>query len=72
MATTAERLQKVRDAIDTLVGTGASVRLGDRQVTRADLTELRNLEKDLMAQLASETSAAAGRGRSRLYYVTPR
>lgn len=72
MATTAERLQEVRDAISKLVTDGMSVRMADRQVTRADLPSLRAYEKDLMAQLAIETNGTAGRGRARLYYVSPR
>ncbi len=55
VATTSERLQKVRDAIDALVaGKIASYTVGSRSVTKVDLPSLEQLERRLAAQLVRE------------------
>ncbi len=57
---TATRLQKVRDAIDALMDGGAvqSYTINGRDLTHYTLTQLMQLEKMLMNQLASEQSSA--------------
>lgn len=63
----ATRLAKVRDAIDAILDGAQSVRYGERQVTLADLGELRRLEKDYEASATAEARA----GRNRVTYVVP-
>lgn len=67
MATTAARLQLVRDAIDAIATGGQSVRYGERMVTKADLGELRRLEQQLAAEVTSQSRS----GRNRVIYVVP-
>ena len=60
MATTAERLQKVRDAIDAILdkklsGYSISTGGGSRSTSYLSLTELREMEKELVAELAQES-----------------
>jgi hypothetical protein len=72
MATYRERLLKVQDAIDEVILHGSSMRMGDRQVTKADLPTLRLLEQDYLGRAAAEARAAAGGGRASVTYVTPK
>jgi hypothetical protein len=52
---TAARLASVSDAIDALVsGRVAEYTIGERRFTYLKLGELREMEKDLRAQLAAE------------------
>lgn len=69
MATTAQRLAEVQGAISKIVLGAQSVQFGDRRLQRADLEQLRALEKDLRAQLAAENRVKGGRGR--ITYVVP-
>jgi len=71
MATYAERLANVQAAIDDVLLTGVSVRLNNRQLTKANLKELQDLEERYQGLAAIEASAAAGGGRARITYVTP-
>lgn len=50
----AEQLQEVRYAIHAVLYGGQSYKLGTRSVTRADLSLLRSMESDLLAQLQDE------------------
>lgn len=49
-----ELLVKVNEAIVAITTTGQSYTIGSRSLTRANLTELRNMKKDLEAQIAAE------------------
>lgn len=69
MATTAERLAEVEVAISAIITGGQLVRYADRQVTLADLGELRRLETYLRNQLAAQKRAASKRGR--ISYAVP-
>ena len=51
-----ELLKKVNEAIVAITTTGQSYTIGSRSLTRANLTELRNMKKDLEAQIASEAN----------------
>lgn len=55
---TSVRLQKVRDAIDALMDGGAvqSYEINGRQLSHYSLTQLMDLEKRLVKQLADEQS----------------
>lgn len=44
--TTQELLQEVDNAINTVLVGGQSYKIGSRQLTRADLSELRTLKKN--------------------------
>ncbi len=54
--TTKKMLEEVQKAIYTVLVTGQSYKIGSRSLTRANLTELYNIEKDLKAQLAQSNS----------------
>lgn len=69
--TTATQLTEVRAAISAVLTTGQSVRFGDRQVTHADLGELRVMEEKLQARATAEANAKTKRGRNRVSYVVP-
>lgn len=51
-----ELLEQVNLAIANVLVGGQSVRLGSRQVTRADLAELKTLRADLEGQIAADKS----------------
>lgn len=51
--TTEELLGEVKTAIRTVLVGGQSYKIGSRQVTRADLSQLRELKKELEQELAS-------------------
>ena len=55
--TTAERLQLVNEAIEEIMIAGQSYKIGSRQLTRADLKQLRLLKNDLANEVAAENSA---------------
>ncbi len=59
--TTTIRLQKVRDAIDALMDGGAvqSYEISGRQLSHYSLSQLMDLEKRLMTQLANEQSGGS-------------
>lgn len=65
----ATRLQKVRDAIDAILDGAQSVSYAGRQVTLANLGQLRELEKEYETATAAE--AATSTGRSRIIYAIP-
>ncbi|CDE43828.1 putative uncharacterized protein [Clostridium sp. CAG:411] len=52
--TTQELLQEVDNAINTVLVGGQSYKIGSRQLTRADLSELRTLKKELQVQVNEE------------------
>lgn len=54
--TTQKMLDEVQKAIYTILVAGQSYKIGSRSLTRANLTELYNIEKDLKAQLAQNNS----------------
>ena len=58
---TSTRLQKVRDAIDALMDGGAvqSYEINGRQLSHYSLSQLMDLEKRLMTQLANEQSGGS-------------
>lgn len=56
MALTArEKLEQVDTAIETILIGGQSYKIGSRQLTRANLSELYKMQSDLMAQVAGTT-----------------
>jgi phage FluMu protein gp41 len=62
MSTTQARLDAYKAAELQILQGRQSVRFGDRQLTHADLIEVRKAIAQLEAQLASELAAAQGRG----------
>lgn len=56
-----QRLQRYLDA-ETQILSGQSVRIGERQLQRADLAEVRAEIANLQATVAREQAVAAGRG----------
>ena len=53
-----EGLAQVQEAITKVLYGGQSYQIGSRKLTRADLTELRAMEKELKAEVASESNSS--------------
>ena len=70
MATTAERLTNVQDAIDALISKRvASYTVGEHSHTYLELDSLRDLERELLARAAREDATT---GCSGIQSQTPR
>lgn len=67
--TYAERLAKVKLAIDDILEGGQNVSYEGRSLGMANLSELRKLEKDYENQAAGELALTPGR--NRIIYITP-
>lgn len=52
-----ELLEKVNTAIATIMVGGQSYQIGSRKLTRADLAQLRQMKKELQAEVAAENSS---------------
>ena len=52
--TAAEMLQQVNEAITNVLVGGQSYQIGSRKLTRADLSMLRTLKKELQAEVRAE------------------
>ncbi|WP_462382287.1 hypothetical protein [Pseudomonas sp. Marseille-QA0892] len=63
------RLEQVRAAISKILTGAQSVRYGDRQLTRADLGTLRDLEKEYALEVSAEQARLKGRSRNRITYL---
>ena len=55
--TAAERLDEVNTAISNVLGGGQSYQMGSRRLTRADLGMLRQMRKELVAEVAAESES---------------
>lgn len=55
-----ELLDEVNNAIKVVAVAGASYRLGSRSVTRANLTELKNLRQELAAEVEADNNKNSG------------
>ena len=51
-----EQLNQVNTAISNILVGGQSYKIGSRSLTRADLSLLRSMQKDLSARLAADTA----------------
>lgn len=58
--TAKELLKEVDNAINTVLVGGQSYKIGSRQLTRADLSELRSLKNELQVQASEEPSELFG------------
>ena len=56
--TAAEMLEQVNTAIANILIGGQSYKIGSRQLTRADLYQLRAMKKELAAEVAAEGDSA--------------
>lgn len=61
-------LAEVNKAITAVMIGGQSYKIGSRSLTRANLTELKNLRADLTAQLAEESSSSLFRDTSVAFF----
>ncbi len=52
--TAADKLEEVNTAITKVLGGGQSYQMGSRKLTRADLGVLREMRKELQAEVAAE------------------
>lgn len=57
--TNRELLEQVTEAISIIATTGQSYSIGSRSLTRANLTELRNLKNELEAKVAAEGNSSS-------------
>ncbi len=55
--TTEQRLIEVNNAISNILVGGQSYRIGTRNLTRADLTTLLDMQRDLKAQIANRDNS---------------
>lgn len=55
--TPAERLAQVQEAIYKVLYGGQSYQIGSRKLTRADLALLREMEKELKAEVAADAES---------------
>lgn len=53
-----EMLKQVNEAIYTVLIGGQSYQIGSRKLTRADLSLLRQMQKELQAEVNAETSSS--------------
>ena len=60
MSETEEMLENVNKAINSILLVGQSYNIGDKKFTKADLSELRALKKDLKRQLLKEKRGYTG------------
>nr|DAW23836.1 MAG TPA: Head-to-tail joining protein W (GpW), fast protein folding, downhill [Caudoviricetes sp.] len=58
---TEQRLQEINNAITTILSGGQSYRIGNMSMTRADLSILYNMKKNLEEQLAAEGANVFGK-----------
>ena len=58
--TRAEQLKVVKDAIYAIMVGGQSYKIGSRQLTRADLAQLRAMKKELEAEAVQEQTDIFG------------
>jgi hypothetical protein len=56
MKSAAERLQEVNTAIERVLIGGQAYQIGSRKLTRADLSLLRQMQKELQAEVAAESN----------------
>jgi len=56
-STPQERLAQVQEAIVKVLYGGQSYQIGSRKLTRADLSLLREMEKELKAEVAAENDS---------------
>ena len=55
--TASERLKEVNTAIQKILLSGQSYQIGSRKLTRADLSILRTMQKELQAEVAAESDS---------------
>lgn len=55
--TPAERLQDINMAIEKILLGGQSYQIGSRKLTRGDLAVLRQMQKELQAEVAAENGS---------------
>lgn len=61
MSDTQKQLEEVRTAITTILAGGQSYKIGTRSLTRADLSKLYEMKKELEAAVTEENSGTLGR-----------
>ncbi len=68
MTNTQKQLEEVQAAISVILAGGQSYKVGSRALTRADLSKLYDMKKELEAAAAEETSSALGRRSAAAYF----
>lgn len=56
-----KRLIEIDDAISAIMKTGQSYKIADRQLTRADLAQLRAMRKEAQSEIDAENVGGLGR-----------
>lgn len=68
MSNTQEQLTEVEAAISTILAGGQSYKIGTRSLTRADLSKLYEMKKELEAAVAEENSGTLGRRSAAVFF----
>lgn len=68
MSETETQLTEVNAAISKILSGGQSYKIGSRSLTRADLSELYKMKKELEAQAKEESGAQLGRAAALVYF----
>lgn len=55
------RLEEIQSAISTILTGGQSYKIGSRSLTRADLSKLYEMQKELESEIADEDNCVLGR-----------
>ncbi len=66
------RLEEYYAAESAILGGAQSYRIGTRELTRGSLHEVRTMIQQLEQQVDAEESAAADRGRNKVFGIVPR
>lgn len=68
MTDTKTQLEEVNSAISKILAGGQSYKIGSRSLTRADLSELYAMKKELEQQAADENGSMFGRSAALAYF----
>ncbi len=60
--TASEQLEQVNAAIRTVLAGGQSYKIGSRSLTRANISELYEMKKQLESEAATDNNCGFGRG----------
>lgn len=63
-----QQLQEVNSAISKILKGGQSYKIGTRSLTRADLSELYQMKKELESEIAEDNNNVIGRRMAAAYF----
>lgn len=68
MSETQRQLEEVSKAISTILAGGQSYKIGTRSLTRADLSKLYEMQKELEAKLSEGNNSSIGRRAAAVFF----